>query len=220
MFPVSPSEYISTSDEVPIEVHGSFRIQKDGHIERLTGTNVIAAGIDQLTESFASSTYHPTLNLLTMESNVISVSLDYRQYPIPIPYKDSYAAFSSFKPQEKKVKEKKRKEATKWVANHSGGNGPEAWLYDYADFKNVFLAGDSSGANIAHNIAIRVGLSPSNSVNDINLKGVIMLHPYFGGKDPIGEESGKDRDFKVLADLTWKLVTSLHIGLDDPLFNP
>ncbi|PWA77894.1 alpha/Beta hydrolase fold protein [Artemisia annua] len=157
-----------------------------------------------MTESFASSTYHPTLNLITMESNVISVSIDYRlapEYPIPIPYEDSW-------------------EATKWVANHNGGNGPEAWLNDYADFKNVFLAGDSSGANIAHNMAIRVGLSPTNSVNDINLKGVIMLHPYFGGKDPIGEESGKDRDFKALVDLAWKLACPLHIGLDDPLFNP
>ncbi|KAJ0587156.1 putative carboxylesterase [Helianthus annuus] len=191
MFSVSPSAYISTSDEVPIEVHGLFRIHRDGRFERLAGLNTIAAGTDQptkvqskdvvisqqtnlsariyipksttknkklptliyyhggafLMESSASTTYHPTLNLITAESNVITVSVDYRlapESPIPIPYEDSW-------------------EAIKWVANHEKGKGPEPWLNDYADLHNVFLGGDSSGANIAHNMAILVELGLSSA---------------------------------------------------------
>ncbi|KAM0011755.1 putative carboxylesterase [Helianthus debilis subsp. tardiflorus] len=197
MFSVSPSVYISTSDEVPIEVHGFFRIHHDGRFERLAELNTIAAGTDQLTnvqskdvvisqqtklsariyipksttrnkklptliyyhggafvtESSASTTYHPTLNLITAESNVVTVSVDYRlapESPIPIPYEDSW-------------------EAIKWVANHDKGKGPEPWLNDYADHHNVFLGGDSSGANIAHNMAILVGL---NTITAINLRGL------------------------------------------------
>ncbi|KAI3773643.1 hypothetical protein L1987_48173 [Smallanthus sonchifolius] len=243
-FPVSASAYISTSDEVPIEVHGCLRIHHDGRFERLAGLNTIPAGTDQLTgvqskdvvishetnlsvrlyipksamqnqklptliyyhgggfltESSASTTYHPTLNLITSESNVITVSVDYRlapEYPIPIPYEDSW-------------------DAIKWVASHAKANGPEPWLNTYADLHNVFLAGDSSGANIAHNMAILVGLNPTR----INLKGVILLHPYFQGNEPIGPELGKDRDFKAAADLTWKLASGGRVGLDDPVFNP
>ncbi|KAI3773638.1 hypothetical protein L1987_48168 [Smallanthus sonchifolius] len=122
-----------------------------------------------MTESSASTTYHPTLNLITAASNVITVSVDYRlapEYPIPTPYEEQ--------------------------------------------------SRESSGANIAHSMAILVGLNPIN----VNLKGVIMLQPYFQGKDPIGPELGKDRDFKALADLMWKLAGRGRIGLDDPLLNP
>ncbi|KAK9069913.1 hypothetical protein SSX86_010311 [Deinandra increscens subsp. villosa] len=243
MFSVSSSTYISTSHEVPIELHGNFRLHRDGRFERLSGLNTIPAGTDQLTgveskdviisqetnllvrlyipksatrnhklpiliyfhgggfltESTTSKTYHPTLNLITAESNVITVSVDYRlapEHPIPIAHEDSW-------------------EAIKWVANHGAGNGPEPWLNDHADLKHVFLGADSSGANIAHNMAIRIGLS-----NTINLKGVIMLHPYFQGTDPIGPEFGKDRDYKAATDMVWKLASRGTMELDDPLLNP
>ncbi|KAK9077998.1 hypothetical protein SSX86_002055 [Deinandra increscens subsp. villosa] len=245
MFSVSPSRYISTSDEIPIHCHGICRLHHDGRFERLAGLNTTPAGADELTgvqskdviilqetnlsarlyipksttqnrklpatliyfhggsfltESSASTLYHPTLNLITAESNVIIVSVDYRlgpEHPIPIAHEDSW-------------------EAIKWVASHDRANGPEPWLNDHADLQNVFLGGDSSGANIAHNMAIRVGLSKT-----INLKGVIMLHPLFQGKDPIGpESSGKHREFKAVVDLLWKLASRGRIDLDDPLFNP
>nr|GEV47087.1 probable carboxylesterase 2 [Tanacetum cinerariifolium] len=77
--------------------------------------------------------------------------------------------------------------------------------------------GDSAGANIAHNMAIRAGLEP---INGINLEGVILLHPYFGGNDPIGSECGKLKQLKVCTDEFWMFANPLCSGLDDPLFNP
>ncbi|KAL7593239.1 hypothetical protein Lser_V15G34503 [Lactuca serriola] len=154
-----------------------------------------------MTESAASPTYHRTLNLITTESNVIVVSVNYRlapEYPLPIAYEDSW-------------------EAIKWVASHVGGNGPETWLNDHADLQNVFLAGDSAGANIAHNMAIRVGLSHEKV---FNVSGVIMLHPYFGGKDPVGAEAKRFKLHKEFIDMMWLLANPSGNGLDDPLFNP
>lgn len=63
-------------------------------------------------------------------------------------------------------------------------------------------------------MAICAGLNP---INVINLKGVIMLHPYFGGKIPTQAES---REFHVFMDEMWKLANLPGVGLDDPLLNP
>ncbi|PWA38723.1 alpha/Beta hydrolase fold protein [Artemisia annua] len=241
-----PSKYMSTSEEFPIHFHGWLRINKDGRCERFIGNDIVPAGVDLFTgvhskdvlisresnvfvriyipktirkrklptfiyyhgggfliESASSSTYHPTLNLITQESNVIAVSVNYRLAPehlIPTAYEDSW-------------------EAIKWVDTHANGNGPESWLNDYADLENVYFAGDSAGANIAHNMAIRVGLSP---VKFINLKGVILIHPYFGGKDPIGVEdkTKKHQHHKAFMDQMWLLANKSGVGLDDPLYNP
>lgn len=152
-------------------------------------------------ESPRSSTYHPTLNLITSESNVIIVSIDYRlapEYPLPAGYNDSW-------------------EALKWVASHCKGVGLEPWLTNYGDFDKVFLVGDSAGANIAHNMAIRAGLKP---IHGINLEGLILLHPFFGGNDPIGSECDKLKQLKLYTDEFWMFANPLGSRLDDPMFNP
>ncbi|KAK9056677.1 hypothetical protein SSX86_024039 [Deinandra increscens subsp. villosa] len=239
---------ISTSDEYLHEIIGFIRVHKDGHCERLVGTEKLPAGIDSLTgveskdvvispetnltarlyipktaatdrkrklpvlvyfhgggfvfESTVSPAYHLTLNHLTAESNVIAVSVEYRlgpEHPVPIGYTDSW-------------------EAVQWIASHGTGTGPDPWLNNFADFGHVFFGGDSAGANIAHNLAIRVGRDP-DPVSGIHLDGVILLHPYFGGSDPIGSEIGKYKQLKVFTDQFWKLANP-DGGLDDPLFNP
>ncbi|KAJ0441908.1 putative carboxylesterase [Helianthus annuus] len=245
MSSVFGSGEISTSDEYLHEITGFIRVHKDGHCERLLGNNKLPAGIDSSTgveskdvvispetnvsarlyipksatsdrklpimiyfhgggfvfESTTSAAYHSTLNRFTAELNVISVSVDYRlgpEYPVPAGYNDSW-------------------EATHWVASHSAGCGPDTWLNEFADFSKVFLAGDSAGANIAHNLAIRFG---SDRIAGINLEGIILIHPYFGGNDPIGSELGKHKQLKAFTDQFWNLANPSGTGLDDPLFNP
>ncbi|CAH1450385.1 unnamed protein product [Lactuca virosa] len=245
MSSVFGSGKILKSDEFLHQIHGFIRVHKDGRCERLVGYKTLPTGIDPSTgvhskdvvispetnlsarlyipktttpdrklpiliffhgggfivESAASPIYHPTLNLITAESNVIIVSVNYRlapEHPLPTGYNDSW-------------------DAIKWVATHTKGGGPEPWLNDHGDFHKVFLAGDSAGANIAHNIAIRAGSEP---IEAINLEGVILLHPYFGGKDPIGSELGKHKQLKVYTDQFWNLANSSGSGLDDPWFNP
>uniref|UniRef100_A0A5B6YRT7 Putative carboxylesterase 2 n=1 Tax=Davidia involucrata TaxID=16924 RepID=A0A5B6YRT7_DAVIN len=155
-------------------------------------------------ETAFSPNYHNYLNALVAEANVVVVSVDYRRAPehhLPVAYDDSWAAL-------------------KWVASHSnyGGHGlDEVWLKDHVDFERVFLAGDSAGANIAHNMAIRVG---SEALDGVTLVGIALIHPYFWGKEPIGAE-GADMKKKASVDGFWLLVNpSSTGGSDDPLLNP
>ncbi|KAI3525406.1 hypothetical protein L1887_04175 [Cichorium endivia] len=153
-------------------------------------------------ESAESSLYHNFLNLIVSESNVVAVSVDYRlapEFPLPIAYEDSW-------------------EAIQWVAKHVNGNGPEPWLNEYADLHNVFLAGDSAGGNIAHNMAIRVG---SDTPPGLQFRGAILLHPFFWGKERVGNEcDGTEPDFIPHLDDLWAMVHPGSSGPDDPLINP
>ncbi|KAJ6905971.1 hypothetical protein NC652_023656 [Populus alba x Populus x berolinensis] len=94
-------------------------------------------------ESPFSSLYHNYLTNLAHQANVIAVSVQYRrapEHPLPVAYDDSWSAIQ-------------------WVASHVNGNGVESWLNKHADFERTFLAGDSAGANIAHNMTVRAGVN-------------------------------------------------------------
>ncbi|CAK7329837.1 unnamed protein product [Dovyalis caffra] len=116
-------------------------------------------------ESPFSSLYHNYLTSLVHKANVIAVSVQYRrapEHPLPIAYDDSWAAIQ-------------------WVASNVNGDGPESWLNKHADFERTFLAGDSAGANIAHNMAVRAGV---NGLTGVKIVGMVLAHPFFGGNDP------------------------------------
>ncbi|KAF2324406.1 hypothetical protein GH714_013668 [Hevea brasiliensis] len=114
--------------------------------------------------------------------------------PAPAAYEDSWASLQ-------------------WLVAHVNG-GIEEWLEDYADFERVFLAGDSAGANIAHQFALRMKDFP----NMKRLQG-IAIHPYFWGKEPIGEEANESLK-KSMVDNWWMFVCPSNKGCDDPYINP
>ncbi|KAI8532845.1 hypothetical protein RHMOL_Rhmol11G0246200 [Rhododendron molle] len=139
-----------------------------------------------------------TSRIKQMEHMVVSV--DYRrapEHPLPAAYDDSWAAI-------------------KWAASHSKGGGPEVWLNECVDFDSVFFAGDSAGANIAHHMGIRVG---SENPDGFKLVGIALIHPYFGGEEPIGGERDNAAG-KAMCDKLWLLTCPTSSGSDDPLFNP
>lgn len=119
-------------------------------------------------ESAFSPLYHPYLNSLAAEAKAIAVSIEYRlapEHPIPACYDDSWTAFE-------------------WVLAHAtSGQGPEAWINNHADFARIFLAGDSAGANIAHDVMVRASekFSPSD---EVKIAGMILVHPFFGDGKP------------------------------------
>ncbi|KAI3844367.1 hypothetical protein MKX03_008701 [Papaver bracteatum] len=149
--------------------------------------------------------YHDYLNSLVAEANVVAVSVEYRrapENPLPVAYEDSWAAL-------------------KWVLSHSLSDqqGHEIWLSDHVDFNRIILGGDSSGANIAHNMAIRARITPEQ-IFDLKLWGVVLVHPHFWGTEPIGVEK-LDMDLKQRVDKLWLTVCpTTTTGNDDPLINP
>ncbi|KAJ9705003.1 hypothetical protein PVL29_003175 [Vitis rotundifolia] len=150
------------------------------------------------------TTYHNYVTSLVDEANIIAVSVDYRlapEHPVPVPYEDSWAA-------------------TQWVVSHSHGQGPEAWLNDHSDFKRVFLAGDSAGANIAHNMAIRAGVE---GLGVVKLSGICLVHPYFGRREADCDSRGTGDslvDKKPGVDNKWLFVCPNTSGINDPIINP
>ncbi|KAL3382859.1 hypothetical protein AABB24_002386 [Solanum stoloniferum] len=183
-------------------------------------------------ESAFSPTYHKYLSLVAAEAKVAIVSVNYRlapEYPLPIAHEDSWLAL-------------------KWVTSHANGDGREPWLKDNADFNRVYLGGDSAGGNIAHHIAIRLGLE---KLDGVKIDGIFLACPFFWGKDPIDGEgenllakdfvedlvlsgnpnsTGLDKDpidgegenlgAKDLFEKLWLFVNPNSSGLDDPLINP
>ncbi|KZV41160.1 putative carboxylesterase 7-like [Dorcoceras hygrometricum] len=153
------------------------------------------------TESAFSPTYHYHMNSLVAKANIVAVSVNYRlapEHPLPIAYQDSWLAL-------------------KWVFHHASGKGGEPWLTNYADFGRVYLGGDSAGGNIAHNMAVRVGLEESDP--GVKVNGMFLNCPYFWGKRLVGNESA-DAHVRNFLEAIWLHAYPNSPGLDDPLVNP
>jgi pimeloyl-ACP methyl ester carboxylesterase len=73
--------------------------------------------------------------------------------------------------------------AVRWLQRQAlSQSGGDAWLSGGAvDFGRVFVAGDSSGGNIAHHLAVRFGIG-STEVEPVRVRGYILLAPFFGGE--------------------------------------
>ncbi|CAM0870665.1 unnamed protein product [Alopecurus aequalis] len=157
------------------------------------------------TESAFGRTYNNYARSLATRIGAIVVSVEYRlapEHPVPTAYDDAWAAL-------------------RWVASLS-----DPWLSAYADPGRTFLAGDSAGGNIAYNTAVRA--SRGTSLLDLDIEGLIIVHPYFWGADRLSS-SEKVWDGVAMftpetihrtAPLLWPFVTAGRLGVDDPRMNP
>ncbi|GER56659.1 alpha/beta-Hydrolases superfamily protein [Striga asiatica] len=127
--------------------------------------------------------FHAFVSAVAERAGAVAVSIDYRlapETPLPAAFDDSWAAF-------------------RWIASHAGGvGGPEPWLSELADFGRVFVGGESAGATIASDVAVRAGAEP---LSGVGIAGVFLIHPFFGGKEEdrlyrflCPESSGRDDD--------------------------
>ncbi|KAL8553323.1 hypothetical protein ACS0TY_001844 [Phlomoides rotata] len=248
VYSVSAETPTNSTDPILYDIYPFIRVYRDGRIERFIGQGFLPASIDPatgvhskdvkfsktsnisarlylpknaaasrrklplliyfhgggfFTESAFSPTYHHHLNSLVAKSGAIAVSVNYRlapEHPLPTAYQDSWLALQ-------------------WTLSHFKGNGRDPWLKNYADFGNFYLGGDSAGANLAHNMAIRVGLQ--NPGPGIVLQGMFLNCPFFLGKKAIGNESAAANAYsETLNQRLWLYAYPNSSGLDDPLVNP
>ncbi|CAD6245512.1 unnamed protein product [Miscanthus lutarioriparius] len=147
-------------------------------------------------ESAFDPVYHNYLNALTAKAGVIAVSVNYRlapEHPLPAAYDDSWTALA-------------------WVLENARRGGGDPWLAKHGDASRLFLAGDSAGGNIAHNLAMRAGQQQQQAgaaAARINIKGVALLDPYFLGRYVSG---GAQR--------TWDFICAGRYGMDHPYVDP
>ncbi|RCV43109.1 hypothetical protein SETIT_9G269000v2 [Setaria italica] len=224
-----------------------FRIYKDHHVDRLVGTETVPAGADAatgvvskdvvidddsgiyvrlylpdmagtqanedgpklrvlvflhgggfITESAASPMYHNYVNSLAAAARVLVVSVNYRLAPehrFPTGYEDSLRAL-------------------KWAL--SGG---DPWLSRHGDLGRVFLAGDSAGGNIIHNVAMMAAAAGDGGGVAARIEGAVLLHAAFAGKEPVAGESVETAE---MMDTLWGVICreAAEDGLDDPRINP
>ncbi|KAK1310871.1 putative carboxylesterase 2 [Acorus calamus] len=234
-----PPSLMDPIRRVKLDMFPFLRVYDDGHVERLLGTTVVPPSPDPATgvsskdvvinpstglsarlylpptnpssqkkllpllvyyhggafciESATSPTYHHYLNSIASEAGIAIVSVEYRrapEHPLPIAYGDSL-------------------EALIWaVKGHA-----EPWLRDNVDPARVFPAGDSAGANICHNIAMRSG------GGRVRIEGVALVHPYFWGSTETTEEALSEEE-RAKHDRVWRFVCPTSKGVDDPRLNP
>ncbi|KAI3678976.1 hypothetical protein L6452_38280 [Arctium lappa] len=140
------------------------------------------------THSSANSAIYDTFcRRLTGLIGGVVVSVNYRRSPehrYPCAYEDGW-------------------EALKWVHSRS-------WLLSGEDPKvHVYLAGDSSGGNIAHHVAVRAAES------GVEVLGNILLHPLFGGEERKESENQLDGKYFVrVQDRDWYWRAFLPEGED------
>nr|WRU92871.1 HID4 [Amsonia hubrichtii] len=148
-------------------------------------------------ESAFSSVIHSYVNILVSEAKALAVSVEYRlapENPLPAAYEDSWAALQ-------------------WVASHYNSENPgadkEPWLINNGNFDKLYIGGDSAGANIVHNLAMKV--SAESLDGGVKILGAICSQPYFWGSN---EE--KSLPYRI-----WMFVyPSAPGGIDNPMINP
>jgi acetyl esterase/lipase len=145
-----------------------------------------------VTQSAASPIYQRLLNALAARAGLLIVSVNYRlapEHPLPAGYEDSFRALE-------------------WVA----ASGGDPWLSRHGDLRRVFLAGDSAGGNIVHNVAMMAAASGPR------VEGAVLLHAGFGGKEPVHGEAPAS---VALMERLWGVVCpGATDGVDDPWVNP
>lgn len=148
------------------------------------------------THSSANSAIYDTFcRRLVSTCKAAVVSVNYRRSPehrYPSAYDDGWAAL-------------------KWVKSRT-------WLQSGKDSKvHVYLAGDSSGGNIAHHVAVKAAES------EVEVLGNILLHPMFGGLKRTESEKRLDgKYFVTIQDRDWYWRAYLPEGedRDHPACNP
>lgn len=154
--------------------------------------------------------YHEFLITLASKANCVIVSVSYRLAPenrLPVAYDDGRSALS-------------------WVKRvGSEGCNEHRWWLSQCNLLNVFIVGDSAGANIAYNVASRVG--SSGTIAPLVLKGLILIQPFFGAEERTQSErlsastqTSSSALTLAASDTYWRLSLPLGANRDHPWCNP
>lgn len=155
--------------------------------------------------STAWKCYHGFLGKLASEARCLIVSVNYRLAPedrLPAAYEDGMKALM-------------------WVRQAMMGETSEFWV-KFCDFSSIFLAGDSAGANLVYNMALKLDTS---HIRPLNVKGIILMQPFFGGQERTDSELVKVQSHTSklsleASDTYWRLALPSGADRDHPWCNP
>ncbi|GER26917.1 alpha/beta-Hydrolases superfamily protein [Striga asiatica] len=110
--------------------------------------------------------------------------------------------------------------AVRWLREQAMA-GEDEWLQG-VDFGRVFVAGDSSGGNLAHHLAVELRRG-SPGMEPVRVRGYVLMAPFFGGTERTKSEAdGPPEKFLNLdmLDRFWRLSLPIGSTADDPWANP
>jgi len=159
--------------------------------------------------SAAWSCYHEFLAMLSSKVGCLIMSVNYRlapENPLPAPYDDGLNALIWLKKQ----------------FLYQNESSEFEWWTKKCNFYNVFLGGDSAGGNIAYNVAKRVDSCEGTFLRPLNLNGLILIQPFFGGKErTLSEKCMAGSALNIAAsDTYWRLALPYGEDRDHPWCNP
>lgn len=92
-----------------------------------------------------------------------------------------------------------------------------------ADFAKVFVAGESSGANMSHHVAVRRGPGQL-ALDPLRITGHVPATPFFGGAEPTAAEAAAPPPgapfTPEMSDKLWRLSLPAGTTRDHPAANP
>lgn len=144
-----------------------------------------------------SKPYDDFCRRLSRELNTIIISVNYRLSPehrFPTQYEDGLKVL-------------------KFIDNWEG------FIPIKANPKLCFVAGDSAGGNLAHNVAVRAN---DHKFQNLKLIGIIAIQPFFGGEERTESEIKLDGAPVVSmerSDWTWKAFLPRGSNRDHPAAN-
>ncbi|XP_045808028.1 carboxylesterase 1-like [Trifolium pratense] len=151
--------------------------------------------------SAASTYFHNFCANLANQTQSVVVSLDYRLAPehrLPAAYYDSV-------------------EVLHWIKTSK-----DPWLTRHVDYSRCYLMGESAGGNIAYNAGLRAA-SIVNEIKPVNIKGLILIQPFFGGTKRTPSELRLEKDLNlplIVTDSMWNLSLPLGVDRDYVYSNP
>ncbi|CAM0149550.1 unnamed protein product [Urochloa decumbens] len=151
-----------------------------------------------VTQSAAAPAYQPFLSALAARAGLLVVSVNYRlapEHPLPAGYADSLRALE-------------------WAV---AGGGGDPWLSRHGDLRRVFLAGESAGGNIAHNVLM---MAAGDEATAAAIEGAALLHAGFSGREAV---AGELPEWVETMGKLWAVVcpeAAATGGADDPRMNP
>lgn len=110
-----------------------------------------------------------------------------------------------------------------WLKEQALNKEINELLLKNCNFSGIYLAGDSAGANIVHNVSIKLELG--ENVCSLGLKGRILIQPFFGGEirtnseEYIAQPPGSALSLAV-SDTYWQLLLPLGSDRDHQWSNP
>lgn len=158
--------------------------------------------------SAAWSCYHDFLANLASKVGCVVMSVNYRLAPenrLPAAYEDGFKTVMWVKEQ-----------AVKSSSEHF-------WWLNRSDLSRFFLAGDSAGANVSHNVALRFG-AESTILKPLCHRGTILIQPFFGGEARTASERAPQPHGSALtlsaSDTYWRLSLPVGSSREHPWCNP